>query len=637
MTMRTGLRPNLLLILALLVVNVSTAVAQVAIPATVRPDFNNDGRDDLAVGVPGENTAAGGVHIIYGSKAGLTDLGDQFFTQNSSGVPGAEEDYDQCGTSLATGDFDGDGYTDLAFGCPGEDAPSVSASGAVMVLYGSPVGLTSSGSQFWSQNSPDVNGASETLDRCGASLVAGDFDRDGFADLAFGCPGEDVGSAEDAGAVSVLFGSSTGLTAARNRFLSQDTSGIPDAAEGGDSCGTTLAAGDFNGDGRTDLAFGCPGEDLGLLFDAGAVSVAYGSSVGFTGASGGFLHQNYGGAVSNGDEAFDKCGQGLAAGDFNADGRDDVVFGCPGEDIIGPIQFDVGSAQVMFGTNLIGVFSQGGIRITTNEARCGAAITVGDFNGDTFDDFALGCTDSNSGAGKVWVEKGGPGLSGLSFEGTFTQNSEGVADASEAGDNFGHAVSAGDFDGDGFSDLAVGVPNEDQAAGNNVGAVNVIYGPFIDFAPERNQFFTQNAAGIVDASEAGDNFGFSLAGSGGTPLPGLTGLWTEVALSCRGASENRCVVTGTFTVINPSLGATPRVVVRFYLSDDQLLDGADDLIAETAVKPLDMNESQVRKLNVPLSDGVNGFGRFLIAFVDAEDIVVESNEANNIIVSESIE
>jgi len=218
--MRTGIRPNLLLILAaLLVVNVTAAVAQVAIPASVRPDFNNDGRDDLAIGVPGENTGAGGVHIIYGSRTGLTDLGDQFFTQNSAGVPGGEEDYDHCGTSLTAGDFNGDGYADLAFGCPGEDAPSVSASGAVMVLYGSSVGLTSSGSQFWSQNSPDVNGASETLDRCGASLVAGDFDGDGFADLAFGCPGEDVGSAEDAGAVSVLFGSSAGLTAARNRSV----------------------------------------------------------------------------------------------------------------------------------------------------------------------------------------------------------------------------------------------------------------------------------------------------------------------------------------------------------------------------------------------------------------------------------
>ena len=55
------------------------------------------------------------------------------------------------------------------------------------------------------------------------------------------------------------------------------------------------------------------------------------------------------------------------------------------------------------------------------------------------------------------------------------------------------------------------------------------------------------------------------------------------------------------------------------------------------VKRLDMNESQVRKLNVRLSESVNAIGRFVIAFIDAENIVAESNEANNVIVSEFID
>ena len=49
-------------------VDLRGAIVPVAIPASTRPDFNGDGKDDLAVGVPGENTGAGGVHIIYGAK-----------------------------------------------------------------------------------------------------------------------------------------------------------------------------------------------------------------------------------------------------------------------------------------------------------------------------------------------------------------------------------------------------------------------------------------------------------------------------------------------------------------------------------------------------------------------------------------
>jgi hypothetical protein len=96
-------------------------------------------------------------------------------------------------------------------------------------------------------------------------------------------------------------------------------------------------------------------------------------------------------------------------------------------------------------------------------------------------------------------------------------------------------------------------------------------------------------------------------------------------------------VTGTFTAINPSLGPTPRVALRFYLSDDAVLDDADLLIDDMPVKPLDMNESQVRTLHVVLPLNVDAAGRFVIAFVDADDVVAESNEANNIVASPPID
>src|SRR5918995_1288864 len=223
----------------------STA-GQAPAPASLRADFNNDGAEDLAVGVPFEGVgsieSAGAVNVLYGSAGGLSGAGSQLFTQDTAGVPGAAEDFDFFGFALAAGDFDNDGFADLAVGAPFESVGAIEAAGAVNVLYGSAGGLSGAGSQLFSQDTAGVPGTAEAFDIFGFALAAGDFDNDGFADLAAGAPGEGVGTIAGAGAVNVLYGSAGGLSGAGSQLFSQDTAGVPGAAEAFDFFGSALAA-----------------------------------------------------------------------------------------------------------------------------------------------------------------------------------------------------------------------------------------------------------------------------------------------------------------------------------------------------------------------------------------------------------
>ena len=263
-------------------------------------DFNGDGYSDLAVtawgeGVGGAVTGAGAVSIIGGSAARLSNraTAGQFWHQDKAGVSDIAESGDCFGCSLAAGDFNGDGYDDLAVGASGENLPPLDRgmdAGAVHVLYGSPhwLNLDSTIHQFWHQSVPDVQDRIEAYDNFGASLTVGDFNRDGFDDLAIGITGEDVdtlvqGTVSNAGAVAVLHGSAIGLSATvvPDQFWHQARTGVEDLPEESDNFGFSLAAGDFNGDGIDDLAAGVPQEDPssinGTIVDAGAVHVTYGS------------------------------------------------------------------------------------------------------------------------------------------------------------------------------------------------------------------------------------------------------------------------------------------------------------------------------------------------------------------------
>ena len=139
---------------------------------SLEADFNHDGFTDLAVGTPQEAGAAGAVNVLYGSADGLSGAGSRYLTQNTAGVASLPQGGDQFGWALAAGDFDRDGVADLAVGVPGEDVGSIFGAGAVQVLYGSAGGLSGSGSQLFTQDTPGVGSSAENNDRFGLTLAA---------------------------------------------------------------------------------------------------------------------------------------------------------------------------------------------------------------------------------------------------------------------------------------------------------------------------------------------------------------------------------------------------------------------------------------------------------------------------------
>jgi hypothetical protein len=257
-------------------------------------DFNNDGFADLAIGSPEEDLgavdAAGVVNVLPGSAAGLTAAGDQLWHQDRLTVLDTAEMGDQFGEAQATGDFDSDGFDDLAIGAYVDSVGAVAGAGVVNVLPGSAAGLTDAGNQLWHQNVAGIQETAEASDLFGAALAAGDFNGDGFADLAIGAPLDSVGAVARAGVVHVLLGSAAGLSDVGDQLWHQDVAGILDAAEVDDQFGSKLAAGDFNADGFADLAIGAHLESVGALATAGMVHVLLGSAAGLTAAGSQLWH-----------------------------------------------------------------------------------------------------------------------------------------------------------------------------------------------------------------------------------------------------------------------------------------------------------------------------------------------------------
>ena len=349
-------------------------------------DFNGDGQPDLAVA----NLNSSTVSVLLNVDGGI------FATQAPYRVDTA--------ISVAVGDFNGDGKPDLAVG-------QGSSLGLVKVLFNSGDGTGNLGGQV---DAYPVSGTGVS------SVAVGDFDGDGWPDLAATSQGV------DGGVVNLLLNSHAGGAFFFGAPMAYAVGAIP----------ASVAAGDFNRDGRPDVAVANNGDDTASVL----------VNLGNGGGAGGFTLQ-----LSCGDVGY--FPSSVAMADLDGDGRLDLV-------VTNDTMFTDGGLDAGLITvpgNTVGVLlNRGGasfpIQSTYRVGNEPASAALGDLDGDGKPDLAVANNGDNTVS--VLLNDGDGGF--LTQAVYFVQSAP-------------HSVAVGDFNGDGKLDLAVanngGSQGDTQAAG----------------------------------------------------------------------------------------------------------------------------------------------------------------------------
>jgi hypothetical protein len=440
-------------------------------------DVNGDGFSDVIVGAPYfDNGEAdeGRAFVYQGSAAGLS------FT--TSWADGSNQLGGEFGTSVATaGDVNGDGFSDVVVGAPHYDNGQTDE-GRAFVYHGSAGGLSPTAN--WTGESD------EAVATFGFSVsTAGDVNGDGFSDLVVGAP---LYGGTDAGRIFVYHGSSTGL-----QNVAAYTRNGASGSELGYSVG---AAGDMNGDGFSDVIVGAPRH------------ISSGRAFIFKGYYGGLGFYNPPLTLSGSTVALGFGSSVGTAGDVNADGFSDVIVGDPDFDNGPTSSHDDGKVYVFHGADVPSISPAWVLLGTQVGARLGTSVgTAGDVNGDGYSDVIVGAPFYNNGQtdeGAAFVYHGST---------TGLNSPEWTAEGNQDFSSYGASVAtAGDVNGDGYSDVIVGAPlfNNGQ---EDEGRVFVYYGnggASFPFAPRQAR--TDDSAPISLLGTSDSETAFRLKASGHT-------------------------------------------------------------------------------------------------------------------------
>lgn len=226
-------------------------------------DFNGDGRSDLAIVAPGFNNDAGKVYIIFGRADGFPDVFDLTTLNGTNGfsIAGVNAG-DQLGAGVDGGDLNGDGKADLAIGAPGfDDGSSGKNSGAVYVIFGtSTSAATFSLSSLSGPTGFQITGGTKTNQAFGTSVFIGkSINGDAFEDLVVGAPGYDKNSdgSSPEGRAAVVFGKATGFANLGGLSSLDGITGFTIEGASGDRLGSAvIILDDINGDGRGEINVG---------------------------------------------------------------------------------------------------------------------------------------------------------------------------------------------------------------------------------------------------------------------------------------------------------------------------------------------------------------------------------------------